>query len=718
MGSGAAEHGDGRSDLADLAVGGTAVAAWPPVGWVTEVEAAKRMGISDATLRAWQRKGRFGYAGERVQAPDTRWWRLYAVAEVDRAHRAMRRDEGDPVDSTNAANVWPPAGFVDGYEVARLCGVNRRTIKVWARQGRVNGGRLAKKPGERARVTVFPEAEVRRLVEEVRAEAEAPFPPPGFVDRYQAATLFGVRANQFNIWLRQGRIRCTGRTVRGPGGGPAKIYAVAELERAREEMAAEDAAAEKPPEGFLDIEGAARFFDVHPVTLNGWQGEGLVKGTWHDRPGGRGRRRVYAIAELERARAQMAEEAARPTAPPGFIELHEAVRTLGVSVPTIYRWEKHGEMTAGQIVPIPGTSARTKIYPVAEIERLREEIRKAGESFPPAGWVEMKEAARRANVSAEVWKKWLTEGRVENWRWARRPTMARCKLFAVQEIERIVAEMGRDHHFFLEPDGHEGWRPPDGYVDRSGAAEMFGVAPRTISTWQTEGRITCGRWARVPVGAGRSEGGGRRVYPVEELWRLVEEFSRVGKPYVAPGDPSVARVPIMSWSNTRFEAIIDATDLPLIAGMRWNWMPRSDGEEAVVARSGPSGEQTPLRRIILGLKGRQWNISHRNGDALDCRRANLIVRDRTHTNAHARKRKVGFDGRPPTSQFKGVCWIEKAGKWLAQIQKEGVHRRLGYFGDEIAAAEAYDEAARELFGEHARLNFPDGIDDWLGRTAA
>ena len=64
-------------------------------------------------------------------------------------------------------------------------------------------------------------------------------------------------------------------------------------------------------------------------------------------------------------------------------------------------------------------------------------------------------------------------------------------------------------------------------------------------------------------------------------------------------------------------------------------------------------------------------------------------------------------GREYTSKYKGVCWDEPRGKWLAQISCGEMHRHLGRFDDEIAAAEAYDEAARQYFGEHARLNFPE-----------
>jgi hypothetical protein len=65
-----------------------------------------------------------------------------------------------------------------------------------------------------------------------------------------------------------------------------------------------------------------------------------------------------------------------------------------------------------------------------------------------------------------------------------------------------------------------------------------------------------------------------------------------------------------------------------------------------------------------------------------------------------------------------VHWERQTKKWVARIATDGKTRRLGRFGSEIAAAEAYDEAAKELFGEYAWLNFPDGIDVWLEQQAA
>jgi hypothetical protein len=74
----------------------------------------------------------------------------------------------------------------------------------------------------------------------------------------------------------------------------------------------------------------------------------------------------------------------------------------------------------------------------------------------------------------------------------------------------------------------------------------------------------------------------------------------------------------------------------------------------------------------------------------------------------ANQRKGGmYAGKPTSSRFKGVTWDKRANKWLAQIVVKGQGRSLGRYLDETEAAHAYDRAAREAWGEFARLNFPD-----------
>lgn len=257
----------------------------------------------------------------------------------------------------------------------------------------------------------------------------------------------------------------------------------------------------------------------------------------------------------------------------------------------------------------------------------------------------------------------------------------------------------------MEVESYEPPYPPPGMMDRRAACRMFDIAYETWQHWENDGRVPAGQWVPRPFG----KSGRCKVYPIEELNRLLEEFNRIGKPYPDPQEAGCWRVPLRSWVH-KFEALIDAGDLSLVQGRNWNWSPRSDGEESGRVTLATTGPQTPLARIITGADGIHERVMHRNDDPLDCRRRNLIVRTCAE-QVHANRKMRTQHGRPCTSKFKGVCWDPNREKWLAQIRKDGVGKHLGRFRDELAAAEAYDEAARKLFGEHARLNFPDDQSD-------
>jgi hypothetical protein len=64
--------------------------------------------------------------------------------------------------------------------------------------------------------------------------------------------------------------------------------------------------------------------------------------------------------------------------------------------------------------------------------------------------------------------------------------------------------------------------------------------------------------------------------------------------------------------------------------------------------------------------------------------------------------------RPNTSStYKGVSFVKNRNKWKAKIQHNYKTINLGDFKEEIEAAKAYDSKAKELFGEFAKLNFPE-----------
>ncbi len=110
-----------------------------------------------------------------------------------------------------------------------------------------------------------------------------------------------------------------------------------------------------------------------------------------------------------------------------------------------------------------------------------------------------------------------------------------------------------------------------------------------------------------------------------------------------------------------------------------------------------------MHRQILGAGSGQQG-DHANHDTLDNQRGNLRICTNAQNQMNARKRSGC------SSQYKGVYWDKAARKWKAQIQRNGKREALGRFDDEHRAAQAYNDAAAETFGEIAWLNEINGLD--------
>lgn len=91
-------------------------------------------------------------------------------------------------------------------------------------------------------------------------------------------------------------------------------------------------------------------------------------------------------------------------------------------------------------------------------------------------------------------------------------------------------------------------------------------------------------------------------------------------------------------------------------------------------------------------------IDHVDGNPLNNQKSNL----RACLNSENAKNVGKYTNN--TSGFKGVSWHRRVKKFYAQIGNNGQKIYLGYFAKKEDAARAYNEAAKRLHGEFARLN--------------
>jgi hypothetical protein len=113
-----------------------------------------------------------------------------------------------------------------------------------------------------------------------------------------------------------------------------------------------------------------------------------------------------------------------------------------------------------------------------------------------------------------------------------------------------------------------------------------------------------------------------------------------------------------------------------------------------------------MHRLIMNAN-EHILIDHIDGNGLNNKKENLRFATRSQ-NAQNKARKNNS-----TSKYKGVHYAatEKNNlkkPWKSYIQNPHTNKKiqLGFFSTEEEAAKAYDEKALEIFGQFAKLNFP------------
>ena len=155
------------------------------------------------------------------------------------------------------------------------------------------------------------------------------------------------------------------------------------------------------------------------------------------------------------------------------------------------------------------------------------------------------------------------------------------------------------------------------------------------------------------------------------------------------------------FSNAKKYFIIDDEDLERVK-KRGVWQLSSHG---YVRRT-----EGYLHKFLMN-PGKGLTVDHIDGNKMNNRKENLRICTQAE---NMRNVKVGRYKNKSCKRFKGVCKLKikkpfdriypKGKKWRAYIVQDDKQRHLGYFVTQKEAAEKYNKAAIELFGEYAHLN--------------
>lgn len=146
-------------------------------------------------------------------------------------------------------------------------------------------------------------------------------------------------------------------------------------------------------------------------------------------------------------------------------------------------------------------------------------------------------------------------------------------------------------------------------------------------------------------------------------------------------------------------ALVDDEDYEALMEFKWHF---SHGyaarrEHYKVSKGVYKGKKIYMHRAICSPP-EGMTVDHINGDGLINTRGNLRVCTQSENCMNQTPQTDTI------SKYKGVSFLKRTGKWCAYIVSNKKQIHLGYFSSEKEAAEVYNKAALNYFGEFSKLN--------------
>jgi len=147
-------------------------------------------------------------------------------------------------------------------------------------------------------------------------------------------------------------------------------------------------------------------------------------------------------------------------------------------------------------------------------------------------------------------------------------------------------------------------------------------------------------------------------------------------------------------SNSDNIATVDVEDYGYLSN--FNWHEEVRGYPVAII----DGKLRKMHRVIMDEYDPNVEIDHEDMNPFNNVKKNLrrVTHSQNMSNRSKLKRKDN------TSEYKGVRFRKKFNSYDVRIQVDKKPIFIGTFSDEIAAANAYNHAAKQYHGNHARLN--------------